>query len=50
MCSYRAEGLGIEFCLKELWAVSWQIIGVHELLSRGFVRHLQVRKKNTRIC
>lgn len=44
--SYCADGLGIEFSLKELRAVCWEVIGVHELLSRSFVRCLKGRYSN----
>lgn len=44
MCANLTNGLGIEFSLKELRAVSWQVIGVHELLPRSFVRCLQGEK------
>lgn len=43
LCSHCAESLGIEFSLKELRAVSGQIIGVHKLFSRSFVRCLKGR-------
>ena len=44
-CSHRAKGVGIEFGLQEHWAVNWQIIGVHDRLSRSFVGSLEGRKR-----
>lgn len=49
LCSHCAESLGIEFSLKELRAVCWQIIGVHKLFSRSFVRCLKGKKQHLSI-
>lgn len=44
LCSNLANSLGIKLSLEKLGAVRWQMVGVHELLSRSFVCSL-VRKK-----
>lgn len=44
------HSLSIEFSLKELRAVGRQMIGMHELLPRGFVWCLKVQRREGKTC
>lgn len=40
-----AHGLSVKFSLKEFWAVSGQVIGMHKFLPGGFIRRLKKRRE-----
>lgn len=47
LCSNLTNGLGVEFGLEELRAVSWQMVGMLELLTRCFVCSLERGEKKS---
>lgn len=47
---HLTHSLGIIFGLEELWGISWQVVGVHEFLSRSFIGTLKWNKNKTRTC